>query len=135
MEGRVGRNDPCPCGSGKKYKKCCMPKDTASQTTYVDPYSVMRTCAWCGKEILEDSEIYSLSAKALPKMNIERHAGKAFYIALLLYDKSVPVIVPTNDSDAKRDGKDMLFSICSKECGIELKSALNREKGIIGSVN
>ncbi len=21
--GEVGRNDPCPCGSGKKYKKCC----------------------------------------------------------------------------------------------------------------
>jgi predicted TPR repeat methyltransferase len=21
----IGRNDPCPCGSGKKYKKCCMP--------------------------------------------------------------------------------------------------------------
>lgn len=20
---KVGRNDPCPCGSGKKYKKCC----------------------------------------------------------------------------------------------------------------
>ena len=20
---QVGRNDPCPCGSGKKYKKCC----------------------------------------------------------------------------------------------------------------
>jgi preprotein translocase subunit SecA len=19
----IGRNDPCPCGSGKKYKKCC----------------------------------------------------------------------------------------------------------------
>lgn len=23
----VGRNDPCPCGSGKKYKKCCWAKD------------------------------------------------------------------------------------------------------------
>ncbi|HEX6972024.1 MAG TPA: preprotein translocase subunit SecA, partial [Limnochordia bacterium] len=23
VEKRVGRNDPCPCGSGKKYKKCC----------------------------------------------------------------------------------------------------------------
>jgi preprotein translocase subunit SecA len=22
----IGRNDPCPCGSGKKYKKCCYPK-------------------------------------------------------------------------------------------------------------
>jgi hypothetical protein len=23
---KVGRNDPCPCGSGKKYKKCCEEK-------------------------------------------------------------------------------------------------------------
>jgi peptide deformylase len=23
---KVGRNDPCPCGSGKKYKKCCLKK-------------------------------------------------------------------------------------------------------------
>ncbi|MBU4269806.1 SEC-C domain-containing protein, partial [Candidatus Dependentiae bacterium] len=22
-EEKIGRNDPCPCGSGKKYKKCC----------------------------------------------------------------------------------------------------------------
>jgi uncharacterized protein YecA (UPF0149 family) len=20
----IGRNDPCPCGSGKKFKKCCL---------------------------------------------------------------------------------------------------------------
>lgn len=23
-EGKVGRNDPCPCGSGYKFKKCCL---------------------------------------------------------------------------------------------------------------
>jgi hypothetical protein len=23
---KIGRNDPCPCGSGKKYKKCCVNK-------------------------------------------------------------------------------------------------------------
>ena len=28
---RVGRNDPCPCGSGKKYKHCCLGKDEANQ--------------------------------------------------------------------------------------------------------
>jgi preprotein translocase subunit SecA len=22
-EKKIGRNDPCPCGSGKKYKRCC----------------------------------------------------------------------------------------------------------------
>jgi hypothetical protein len=26
-EQSAGRNDPCPCGSGKKFKKCCMGKD------------------------------------------------------------------------------------------------------------
>jgi len=25
---KIGRNDPCPCGSGKKYKKCCLDKTT-----------------------------------------------------------------------------------------------------------
>ena len=27
---KVGRNDPCPCGSGKKYKKCCLPREEAT---------------------------------------------------------------------------------------------------------
>ena len=27
---KVGPNDPCPCGSGQKYKKCCMQKDKTS---------------------------------------------------------------------------------------------------------
>lgn len=26
QEPKIGRNDPCPCGSGKKYKKCCLDK-------------------------------------------------------------------------------------------------------------
>ena len=26
-EKKVGRNDPCPCSSGKKYKKCCLDKE------------------------------------------------------------------------------------------------------------
>src|SRR5215510_11566778 len=28
---KPGRNDPCHCGSGKKYKKCCQPKDEAPE--------------------------------------------------------------------------------------------------------
>lgn len=28
-DGKVGRNDPCICGSGKKYKKCCLGKDSS----------------------------------------------------------------------------------------------------------
>ncbi len=32
---KIGRNDPCPCGSGKKYKKCCLQKDLAASTPKV----------------------------------------------------------------------------------------------------
>ena len=28
---KPGRNDRCPCGSGKKYKACCLPKDEAAR--------------------------------------------------------------------------------------------------------
>lgn len=27
---KIGRNAPCPCGSGQKYKRCCMEKDEAA---------------------------------------------------------------------------------------------------------
>lgn len=30
---KVGRNEPCPCGSGSKYKKCCLGKVPSSSTT------------------------------------------------------------------------------------------------------
>lgn len=29
---KIGRNDPCPCKSGKKYKNCCMEKDQVKLT-------------------------------------------------------------------------------------------------------
>jgi uncharacterized protein len=32
MSEKVGRNDPCPCGSGKKYKSCCLPKEQKMAT-------------------------------------------------------------------------------------------------------
>jgi tetratricopeptide (TPR) repeat protein len=27
---KIGRNDPCPCGSGRKYKRCCLPTHAAA---------------------------------------------------------------------------------------------------------
>jgi hypothetical protein len=28
---QIGRNDPCHCGSGRKYKQCCLAKDEAAE--------------------------------------------------------------------------------------------------------
>jgi methionyl aminopeptidase len=35
---KIGRNDPCPCGSGKKYKKCCLKNKGMNQDTLKDAY-------------------------------------------------------------------------------------------------
>lgn len=48
----VGRNDPCPCGSGKKFKKCCLNSQSASEPSsglrQVDPQAreVARSELW-----------------------------------------------------------------------------------------
>lgn len=33
MSEKYGRNDPCPCGSGKKYKNCCLGKQEGHKTS------------------------------------------------------------------------------------------------------
>ena len=38
MTKKVGRNDPCPCGSGKKYKQCCMRNEVFSLRNSVVPH-------------------------------------------------------------------------------------------------
>ncbi len=34
---KIGRNDPCPCGSCKKYKQCCLAKDEAAARAAAPP--------------------------------------------------------------------------------------------------
>jgi hypothetical protein len=30
---KIGRNDPCPCDSGSKYKTCCLPRQPSPSST------------------------------------------------------------------------------------------------------
>lgn len=45
--GRIGRNSPCPCGSGKKFKKCCIDKVTPSMS------ETSRNYHWTPEEVEE----------------------------------------------------------------------------------
>ena len=40
---KVGRNAPCPCGSGKKYKKCCLPlhQESSAQEPFAEPFTLV----------------------------------------------------------------------------------------------
>lgn len=39
---KLGRNDPCLCGSGQKYKKCCLPKEDIRGSHYIHPQASSR---------------------------------------------------------------------------------------------
>lgn len=41
MDMSIGRNDPCPCGSGKKYKRCCIDKDVVPSHEPARPHPII----------------------------------------------------------------------------------------------
>jgi tetratricopeptide (TPR) repeat protein len=47
---QVGRNQPCPCGSGKKYKRCCLARDEARAS---DTRRARTTAVWDEAEDLD----------------------------------------------------------------------------------
>ena len=53
---KIGRNDPCPCGSGKKHKKCCSVTDDAPAEQAASPSepSLPHVCDFCGKGLEDD---------------------------------------------------------------------------------
>jgi len=55
MSKRIGRNTPCPCGSGKKYKKCCLPGDWMDGKTLFDLFE--EAVGWILGEPKLDSEL------------------------------------------------------------------------------
>jgi len=53
---KTGRNDPCPCGSGHKYKRCCLPKDQAADSAALAAATELRAAEQKQIEALLDEE-------------------------------------------------------------------------------
>lgn len=53
---KIGRNDPCPCGSGQKYKRCCLPRDDA---TAADRAAADRAAALVDERSAADAAIHA----------------------------------------------------------------------------
>lgn len=73
--GNIGRNDPCPCGSGKKYKKCCLQTDTTAINEDNGPEFILGsdTASLRIKYLVQNMD-YSefLRTTEEPALNIER---------------------------------------------------------------
>ncbi|MHC1729339.1 MAG: SEC-C metal-binding domain-containing protein [Syntrophobacteraceae bacterium] len=57
---KTRRNDPCPCGSGKKYKKCCLPRHEEA------------------RQMIPPEQLLEMEARAKEKEKIEKEVKKGF---------------------------------------------------------
>lgn len=65
---KIGRNEPCPCGSGKKYKKCCLKKDLSRENEPLQEAGLSPTVG------------EGLSLEMMPELDPETTLGDLFDI-------------------------------------------------------
>ncbi len=82
-----------------------------------------------GSRISDDIEVFAVGAKIRPGVFSE-YEGKAIQLMIVSEDRFVPMMVTTEGSEAKNDGNDIMFMVCSETCGKEMKSALERDKSL-----
>ncbi|MFC1635797.1 hypothetical protein ACFL5Z_13240 [Planctomycetota bacterium] len=87
----------------------------------------MSRCSWCGQSIPEDTPVFGFGGKTRPGVDIAEFEGGAIRISLVTQDRTVTAIVPTAGSQARLEGHDFMFMVCSETCGSEMKAVLDAE--------
>ena len=85
---KIGRNDPCPCGSGKKYKKCCMSKEQQENKISKGAKPKVIPGLWT-YEMLPKKELYDSIEEFFDEL---RSTGR------------VPIIISENERDDEEFG-------------------------------
>lgn len=84
---KTGRNDPCHCGSGKKYKRCCLEKDEADDSSTREAARAAAVAASpmqaMGTAFLDDAVALTEASNAVVDLV---HAGKLDEAELAAHD-------------------------------------------------
>lgn len=89
---------------------------------------VFEICAWCKKSIPEDDEVFGVGGTFPEKSDLKQKDGEKVTFDLKGADKDVSGFAPPFYSDARQEGQDVLFMLCSEECRDDLKEAFGKEK-------
>jgi len=87
---KVGRNDPCPCGSGKKYKKCCLPKAEGAPENRKPE----------GPDQRLRQRLMTYTETSIPQADMHRAMGEFFGIDLISHRK----VSPSTPRGSRRTG-------------------------------
>ena len=82
MSEKIGRNDPCPCGSGKKYKSCCLKNVPVKKSKF--------TAKWLSKP--EEKQVNLM----------ERTYGAAISLGMQSTKPPAPAETETTENESKQ---------------------------------
>jgi len=89
--GKIGRNDPCPCGSGKKYKKCCLSKDRKREQECLSSVSMDFVVDW----ILNEPKLkytFDLLLKKYIKDEVANEIQFSQLLDAFIFDYTLPKV-------------------------------------------
>ena len=84
-------------------------------------------CAWCQGKIQEFEDVIDLGAKLKADIDLSEYESHCIELDLVSEKKSVFMLVTASDSEAKKNGDDGMFLLCSEGCGKNLKDILEKE--------
>jgi hypothetical protein len=79
------------------------------------------------KKIKDNKPVFGLSVKFAEGVDYSDSEGTIIQIGLNTRNTSVPMIVTTRDSEAKNQGADGIFALCSEKCGEKMKETVTKE--------
>ncbi len=117
--GKAGRNDPCPCGSGKKYKKCCLERDQLQQQ---QQYQQRRQQQEEEKLILEQKTMSLREIETLIKKGYKEALANAVTKACTIWEEAwrklkeevPPGATDINEVDAHFGGTGLIYNWCQE---------------------
>ncbi len=84
-------------------------------------------CTACRGHINELTEVFGLGVMLKPDVDLSEFESHCIEIDLVSDEKPVYMMVTAQGSEAKNDGKDGMFLVCSEDCGKKLKKVLEKE--------
>ena len=84
-------------------------------------------CCWCNREMREDSERFSINTKFRDPKDYQKNAGRIVEFYVPTVDRAILALAVTRDSEAKKQGHEIMFVVCSERCREELSAALRED--------
>jgi len=104
---QTGRNDPCPCGSSKKYKRCCLQKDEAAALAKSDAAREAARARAVLDALDDDDDLDSVSNAAVDLVNNRTKRIFNDRVGLLAARSTAPFLVQRYQRDTGEDLVDL----------------------------